>query len=103
MARKESKMNFNHLLDRFNIFSDVDTIQKLETYYLPKMKNFSLEIIGLLENNLEIKQVVQDFDAALCLKVNNSAFTHLQNALSAEFISKTNLSEIDAKFQHFSE
>ena len=42
LERKESKMNFNNLLERFNVFSEIDTIQKLETHYLPKVHKFTL-------------------------------------------------------------
>ena len=40
-----NQKEFVNLLDRFNIFSDIDTIEKLRDYYLPKIENF----IGVID------------------------------------------------------
>ena len=48
-----------------------------------------------------MKVIVQDFDATLSLKVNKSAFVHIQNELSADFISKMELEMINNKFGAF--
>ena len=48
---KESKENHLHLLNRFNIFSDIESMTQLKNYFLPKIEKFCFNIDELEKNN----------------------------------------------------
>ena len=51
LDNKESKTNFNELLERFNIFSGVENITNFREIYEPKIKEFTDNIDKLYADN----------------------------------------------------
>ena len=46
--------DFTVLNDKFSIFSDIETIDKLQTVFLPKIYDFAEKIDAMTQSNIEM-------------------------------------------------
>ena len=58
MCTKESKENFNDLLRRFEVFSDMETIDQLNNKFLPKIEHLYKNIGIMNQKSDELKLVI---------------------------------------------
>lgn len=58
LQSKESVENFNQLLARFNVFSEVETIKALEDHYMPKIANLDAHLSAYDNNLIETRECV---------------------------------------------
>ena len=72
MTLKENKTAFNDLLERFEIFSDMETIDELNNKFLPKINLLYNNIEDNNEKNRELNECIIKFDQNLSLKANKS-------------------------------
>ena len=72
MKLKQDSREFSNLANRFNKFSEIETIDKLKEYYLPKMNKFCDHIDQFLESNIETRDCVRKLDSDLSLKCSKS-------------------------------
>ena len=72
MTLKENKTSFNSLLERFEIFSDMETIDELNNKFLPKINLLYNNIEDNNEKNRELNECIIKFDQNLSLKANKS-------------------------------
>lgn len=100
LVTKESKENHNALLNRFNVFSEIESVGKLEHYYLPKLQEFMNQIAGLHESNAEVRESIIKFDELLSLKCNKSALMAFQHSLALDFMKVTEWDTIDLKIDN---
>lgn len=53
---------FDELLGRFNVFTEVENIQKLEHLYMPRISKFCNDIGHYERSNLEMRECITKFD-----------------------------------------
>ena len=68
MTLKENKTAFNDLLERFEIFSDMETIDELNNKFLPKINLLYNNIEDNNEKNRELNECIIKFDQNLSLE-----------------------------------
>lgn len=83
---KVDKSDFEELLRRYNQFSDIESIQKLEKQYLPRIAAFALNIDQFYEQDRITKECIRKFDESLSIKVNKGAFLEFQHDLDKRFV-----------------
>ena len=59
LKKKQDAKEFAALQGRFDIFSAIENVGKLETYFLPKFIAFTQGIIDLEKSNTEVREIVQ--------------------------------------------
>ena len=90
---------FEELAKRFDVFSGIESVEKLETYFLPTLKAFTNGIKDLEKSNEEVRQVVQQFDYNLSLKVNKSAFEAIRHDLGKGFLKREDLVSVNVQLK----
>ena len=78
LIKKETIVNFQALLSRFDAFAEIECVMKLEETYLPKIKYFTDKIDELIESNVENKECIIRFDEAMSFKANKSAIMSIE-------------------------
>ena len=58
MRLKETQENFNTLAARFEIFSDMETIDELNNKFLPKINKLYNNIEGMNAKSLELSECI---------------------------------------------
>ena len=58
LLTKESKKNFEDLLNRFNVFSSIENIKYFKEVYVPKIKEFTDNIDNLYKDNEDVKNCI---------------------------------------------
>ena len=58
LQTKESKKNFEDLLNRFNVFSSIENIKYFKEVYVPKIKEFTDNIDNLYKDNEDVKNCI---------------------------------------------
>lgn len=74
IALKESKENFQELLERFNAFSGIESMHNYTTIYAPFIQGFITQVEELENSNKNVLDCILKFDQDLSLKCNKSAF-----------------------------
>ena len=81
LITKETIVNFQGLLSRFDKFAEIECVMQLENTYLPKIKDFTDKINELIESNIENKECIIRFDEAMSFKANKSAIMSIEHDL----------------------
>ena len=97
-STKEEKKVFKKLKDRFDIFSEVETIKILRDTYLPKINDFTNLVDKLEKNHQNMYETIRKFDENMCLKASKSWVKELAGNLAKDFITKEDLNDIDTRF-----
>ena len=72
MNLRATQQSLDELAEKFAIFAELDTIEKLRDVYLPKIKKFSENITELEESNIQVRESVKALDEGLSLKCNKA-------------------------------
>ena len=76
------------LSDRFEVFSEIENIHKLETSYLPKIRDFTGLVDQLEESHASMKECIRKFDEDLSLKASKIQLHLQKEELVRDFIYK---------------
>ena len=91
--------DFNDLLRRFNVFSEIETIEKLNNFYLPKMQTFVAHIDRFEQSNIETRDCVQKLDQDLSLKCSKSVLHTKIHELEEGYLSKEGAKALEEKIK----
>jgi len=69
------------LLDRFDIFSSIDSINVLQNEFLPKIARFTDDMKLLEDSNQDCRNIIVGFDETLSLKLNKCEITAIKVGL----------------------
>ena len=94
---RETKSNFEELLERFNVFSGVENIKNFREIYEPKIKEFTENIEKLYKDNQDVKNCIIQFDTDLSLKSNKSQLLAIEHDFGQKFLGVEMMSIIDMK------
>ena len=92
---KANKANFEELLERFDNFSEVETISKLQTHYLPKIDRFTKHIDKFQESNIEMRECIKKLDSDISLKWSKSAMTTLVDEIEKTYMKRSHLKDFE--------
>lgn len=93
-----SQENFDDLKERFEIFSQIETIKKLQEEFMPKIVEFADNIDCLMDDNQDVKVCVRNFDDRLSLKAEKSAMLCFKQDLEDNYLNYTDLEKMNFKF-----
>lgn len=95
---KEEKVKVAALKERFDVFSDVETITALRDTYMPRIAGFA-ELVDQLEaSHEEMHDVIRGFDESMSTKANKSTVQESFTMLEEKYIVKKDLEAIDDRF-----
>ena len=94
---------FNKLLKRFDVFSEIENIERLNHYLIPKLEKFSLKTDELLASNIEMRECVQKFDEVLSMKASKSEFQILQKSIEMEYMNNNEWKTINKMYSDLKE
>ena len=83
---KVNYKDFKLLLDRFNVFSEIETIEKLRENYLPKIASFAGRVEIYETQDQITRECIRKLDESLSIKVNKGAFLEFQQELENKFM-----------------
>lgn len=86
LLTKTNYIDFKHLKSRYEVFSQIDSIHQLETVFLPKIKTFTAMMAELQKSHQQCKDVVQNLDGKLSLKLSKSELTSIRYELQNNYI-----------------
>jgi len=66
---------------------------------MPKIRKFTSAIDALEESNENVKECIRKFDEDISSKANKATMTLFANQVSENYVSMTQLAEINAKFK----
>ena len=69
----ESKENFNNLLNRFNVFQELESIGQLENVFIPRVLKFCGEIDRFEESNMQMRECIKKFEKDILQKYSKSS------------------------------
>jgi archaellum component FlaC len=67
-SRLASKVELGSIDKRLDKFTSCESMENIETIFLPKVEMFTKEIDGFRKSHKEIKECVRKFDEVLSLK-----------------------------------
>lgn len=91
------KYDFDLLKHRFEVFSEIETIEKLNEHFLPKIKVFMGHLARFEESNIETRDCVRDLDRSLTLKCSKSALLESIHDVRESCLSNEDAKLLDAK------
>lgn len=92
--------DFNKLVFRFNTFSDIENIDRLNKYLIPKLEKFSAKCDDLIESNIQMKECVQKFDETMSLKASKAELTILKKEIERDFMDNDDWLKINNMHNH---
>lgn len=87
LSQMQPKLDFDELKGRFEVFSEIETIRKLEDEYIPKIREFGRIVDSLKKSNMEMRECVAHFDHTLSLKCNKSEILSIEYELGRNYMS----------------
>ena len=64
--------------DRLNSFAQIEHIDQLKNFFLPKIKEFSNKIDEFEQSNDNVRECIVEFDRSICLKADKDSFRTFQ-------------------------
>ena len=90
---------YNVLDEKFKIFSEIETIDKLQNVFLPKIYDFANKIDQMTKSNEEMTHCIRKFDEDISIKCNRLDLTLLRNHVDDNFLNNDSWEIIDQKVQ----
>ena len=81
-----TNMTLKNLEDRFNQFSTIEHIDRLRTWFLPRVEKFILKIDDYETSNENVRHIIRQFDENLSLKANKSYFPIMKAEFAKNYI-----------------
>ena len=76
----------NQLKGRFEKFSELEYLNKLNYYYLPMLKEHAGKINLHLAEITNMKEVIRHFDEAICIKANKADFELMRQEFEDKYV-----------------
>ena len=92
--------DFKSLLDRFNVFQELESIGALENVFMPRVYKFCAEIDRFEESNMQMRDCIKKFEGEILQKYSKSSMKHFQLDLPNKFLTVEKMSEIDQKINY---
>lgn len=99
MANLTPKEEFNELLSRFNVFTEIENIEKLEHHYMPRIANFSDHLSRYEQSNQEMRECISRFDEDMSLKCSKSTLKTFEHELTKKYLSLDGGRDIQAEIE----
>ena len=97
----ETKTAVNVIKERLDTFSDLEHIDQLKNYLLPKIEKFSKMINEFHEDNGDCRECVRNFDKSLSTKANKADFQLLKVQFEANYIPMKNWQKLQEQVDHY--
>lgn len=81
------KKDFNELLGRFNVFTEIENIDKLEHQYMPRIAKFDNHLTQFEQSNIEMRECISRFDQDISLKCSKSTLKTFEHELTKKYLS----------------
>ena len=78
-----------------DVFLEVDSIQKLETVYIPKLKRTEEFISENIAEMQIVKEVVAKFDRDICMKAERTSVDVLEHFIKTNYMHNTSWERIE--------
>ena len=97
LKTKETIKRHEELLERFDIFSDLENIKTLNEVFLPKIAAIYKHIGEMEASNNEMRDCISQFDKDLTFKCNKNALKDLRAEIKENFMGKCEIPVIQQK------
>ena len=76
-----------HLKERFEKFTEIETIDKLENDFLPKIKMFGDKIDNFIEIIDQCRATIRTFDESICVKASKGELLEMKHKIEDNYVS----------------
>ena len=90
--------NSNMLARRVDEFAQLEHVQYLKETLLPKVQKFSDLMESHEADNIDMRQIIREFDKTISNKANKTQLTVLKSELFEAFISVEKLNQFEQEF-----